>query len=103
MCFMWWAMTGSNCRHSACKADALPAELIAHIGDPCEIRTREPAVKGRCLNHLTNGPLAPEVGLEPTTDRLTADCSTTELFRKIGAENGARTRDPDLGKVVLYH
>ena len=27
----WWAMTGSNCRHSACKADALPAELIAHI------------------------------------------------------------------------
>ena len=26
----WWAMTGSNCRHSACKADALPAELIAH-------------------------------------------------------------------------
>ena len=103
MRFLWWAMTGSNCRHSACKADALPAELIAHIGDPCEIRTREPAVKGRCLNHLTNGPLAPEVGLEPTTDRLTADCSTTELFRKTGAENGARTRDPDLGKVVLYH
>ena len=28
--FFWWAMTGSNCRHSACKADALPAELIAH-------------------------------------------------------------------------
>ena len=46
--------------------------------------------------------MALEVGLEPTTDRLTADCSTTELFRKIGAENGARTRDPDLGKVVLY-
>ena len=23
--------------------------------------------------------MAPEVGLEPTTDRLTADCSTTEL------------------------
>lgn len=26
----WWALTGSNRRHSACKADALPAELIAH-------------------------------------------------------------------------
>jgi hypothetical protein len=25
--------------------------------------------------------LAPQVGLEPTTDRLTADCSTTELLR----------------------
>ena len=24
-----WAMTGSNRRHSACKADALPTELIA--------------------------------------------------------------------------
>jgi hypothetical protein len=27
----WWAMTGSNCRHPACKAGALPAELIARI------------------------------------------------------------------------
>ena len=27
---LWWAMTGSNCRHLACKASALPAELIAH-------------------------------------------------------------------------
>ena len=24
----WWAMTGSNRRHPACKAGALPAELI---------------------------------------------------------------------------
>ena len=27
--------------------------------------------------------LAPRVGFEPTTDRLTADCSTTELPRII--------------------
>ena len=26
----WWTMTGSNRRPSACKADALPAELIVH-------------------------------------------------------------------------
>jgi hypothetical protein len=25
----WWAMTGSNCRPSRCKRDALPTELIA--------------------------------------------------------------------------
>jgi len=25
---------------------------------------------------------APQVGLEPTTHRLTADCSTTELLKK---------------------
>ena len=52
-------MTGSNRRPSACKADALPAELILHVirnGDPYEIRTRVTAVKGRCLNRLTKGP-----------------------------------------------
>ena len=53
-------MTGSNRRPSACKADALPAELILHMkgvnGDPYGIRTRVTAVKGRCLNRLTNGP-----------------------------------------------
>ena len=27
----WWALTGSNRRHSACKADALPAELSARM------------------------------------------------------------------------
>ena len=26
----------------------------------------------------------------------------TEVFRKTGAGNETRTRDPDLGKVVLY-
>ncbi len=57
-------MTGSNRRPPACKAGALPAELILqysmHLfknGDPYGIRTRVTAVKGRCLNRLTNGPL----------------------------------------------
>ena len=30
--------------------------------------------------------LAPQVGFEPTTNRLTADCSTTELLRSIRGE-----------------
>ena len=53
---------GLNRRPSACKADALPAELILHVihslknGDPYGIRTRVTAVKGRCLNRLTKGP-----------------------------------------------
>ena len=53
---IWWAMTGSNRRHPACKAGALPAELIARDGDPWGNRTPVIAVKGRCLNRLTNGP-----------------------------------------------
>ena len=28
---LWWVMTGSNRRPSACKADALPAELITLV------------------------------------------------------------------------
>ncbi len=54
---LWWRMTGSNRRPPACKAGALPAELILRSGDPYGIRTRVTAVKGRCLNHLTNGPI----------------------------------------------
>ena len=39
--------------------------------------------------------MAPEVGLEPTTNRLTADRSTTELLR---IEKG---RKVNLGRVLL--
>src|SRR5580704_6122536 len=31
---MWWAVTDSNRRHSACKADALPTELTARARPP---------------------------------------------------------------------
>ena len=48
----WCGMTGSNRRPPACKADALPAELIPHM--------------------------EPRVGLEPTTCSLLVSCSTAE-------------------------
>ncbi len=33
---IWWVLTGSNRRPSACKADALPAELNTHfMVQPC--------------------------------------------------------------------
>ena len=37
------------------------------IGDPYRIRTDVNGVRGRCLNHLTNGPLVQLQGLEPGT------------------------------------
>ena len=52
----WWALTGSNRRHSACKADALPAELSARMVTGGESNP-DTAVKGRCLNRLTNRPV----------------------------------------------
>ncbi len=73
----WWGMTGSNCRHPACKAGALPAELIARNGDPWGNRTPVIAVKGRCLDRLTNGP-------------------------ENGGSPAARTRDTLIKSQVLY-
>ena len=39
-------------------------------GDPDENRTRDTAVKGRCLNLLTTGPLVAAIGFEPMTLRV---------------------------------
>ncbi len=39
---VWWALTGSNRRHSACKADALPTELSAlYVFIVCVVHYRE--------------------------------------------------------------
>ena len=46
----------SNLWPSVYDTDALPTELSRHT-DPYGIWTHVTAVKGRCLNHLTNGPL----------------------------------------------
>ncbi|AXH72714.1 MAG: AMP-binding enzyme family protein [Caudoviricetes sp.] len=51
--FIWSGRWDSNPRHSDWKSEALPTELHPHI--------------------LL---MAPEVGLEPTTQRLTVACST---------------------------
>ena len=42
-------------------------------------------------------------GLEPVTSSLPRKCSTAELHRQlIRAEDGAQTRDPQLGRLMLY-
>ena len=46
-----------------------PETICYRLGllyDPYGIRTRVTAVKGRCLNHLTNGPMAETEGFEPS-------------------------------------
>ena len=52
------------------------ALTIILIGDPYRIRTDVNGVRGRCLNHLTNGPLVHLHGLEPGTHWLRVSCST---------------------------
>ena len=83
---IWWAMTGSNRRHPACKAGALPAELIALVGDPYGIRTRVTAVKGPCLRPLDQG----------------AFLRTLIKPDKNGEPSATRTRDTLIKSQVLY-
>ncbi len=46
--------------------------------------------------------MAPTVGFEPTTDRLTADCSTTELrWNNFKYSNAARRKEYQCGGVLL--
>ena len=50
--------------------------------------------------------LISKVGIEPATNQLIADCSTTELhwqnLKDLRAEDEAQTRDPQLGRLMLY-
>ena len=71
-------MTGSNRRPHACKAYALPAELIAHMELPVRFELTTYALLVRCSGQLSYGSiyylgrrsapkfdLAEETGLEP--------------------------------------
>ena len=58
---IWWRMTGSNRRPPACKAGALPAELI-----PQNLQIEE---------------MVGLVGLEPTTPALSRRCSNQLSYR----------------------
>jgi hypothetical protein len=44
------------------------------------------------MNDRADFRLAPQVGFEPTTLRLTAECSTIELLRSVGSAPKARRR-----------
>ena len=53
-------------------------------GGPNRARTCDPLLVRQMLSQLSYGsPLAPKVGLEPTTYRLTAGCSAVELLWNI--------------------
>ncbi len=63
------------------------------VGDPYGNRTRDTAVKGRCLNRLTNGPIKMErvMGIEPTTSAWKAEVLPLNYTRKNGGGRGIRT------------
>lgn len=46
--------------------------------------------------------MAPEVGIEPTTDRLTADCSTAELLRNYRLRGPVYARSEGWRQPIFY-
>ena len=72
-------------------------------GDPREIRTPDTLIRSQVLYPAELlGHVAGAEGLKPPTYGFGDRCSTIELC-PYGAENEIRTRDPHLGKVMLYH
>ena len=78
-------MTGSNRRPPACKAGALPAELIPQASR--STATAAPATIG--TNHWKN--LVGLVGLEPTTPALSRRCSNQLSYRPFTQGAGRRS------------
>ena len=58
---LWWTMTGSNCRHPACKAGALPAELIVHVVTRAGIEPALPPWKGGVLTAWPTGHISQKI------------------------------------------
>ncbi len=83
----WWRMTGSNRRPPACKAGALPAELI-------------PPHKPVAFQHGSSTPriqadssrVVGLVGFEPTTPALSRRCSNRLSYRPHAATHQAQPR-----------
>ncbi len=73
---LWWALTGSNRRHSACKADALPTELSALIekDNNHSLYTLHPLDQG--IKRM-----AQRTGLEPATPGVTGRYSNQLNYR----------------------
>ena len=81
VCGDWWRMTGSNRRPPACKAGALPAELIPPGSSQLthQARVSDHSVTiGRILVGL--------VGLEPTTPALSRRCSNQLSYRPMSKQ-----------------
>ena len=81
----WWRMTGSNRRPPACKAGALPAELIPQY-----------SCLSNCLDHC-HSKLVGLVGFEPTTPALSRRCSNRLSYRPTHSSCGAWRLSRQLG------
>jgi hypothetical protein len=77
----WWRMTGSNRRPPACKAGALPAELIPQSHTDIAIRIDAPGVS--VISAATAETVVGLDGFEPSTPALSRRCSNQLSYRPL--------------------
>src|ERR1700761_7249252 len=80
----WWRMTGSNRRPPACKAGALPAELIPQSYSAQEVfEQRSATTPDKAMVGLD--------GFEPSTPALSRRCSNRLSYRPLSlSSNNSR-------------
>ena len=121
----WWVMTESNRRHSACKADALPTELITRKREILKnqyfkimarrtgLEPATPGVTGRYSNQLSYHRASTVKDNEKETwwvmtesnrrhSACKADALPTELItRAQNCEDAIKPKNPDARKIYL--
>ena len=85
---------GSNPRPDAYKATALPLSYSSNV---LQSRT-----KHTLINHMALSSVVGKAGLEPATTYAQGTHAATALLSAYGAKDGAQTRDPLLGRQMLY-
>ena len=60
------------------------------------------SVRDEIRTHTTERSLPPQSSVSTNSTTRTNINPQTEIYKKNRAKNGTRTRDPNLGKVVLY-
>jgi hypothetical protein len=89
----WWAMTGSNRRHSRCKRDALPTELIAPRGWTSDAKARRlgqakrVGVHGFCKSAPLVAAIYPRIATLARSDR-------TMKARRQSSRSGRHSTNP---------
>ena len=83
--FIWWAVTDSNRRHSACKADALPTELTALAATCIALWRRRASLSPIRLSRAANyHPVEPE---EPMRVKQTYRSILCHARQRLGRGN----------------